>query len=166
MTDTESSGPTGPPEPVGEPGPTGPTGTTGPMSLLDLMSLTGGTAAPPRILLSDLLSDVSVIQQQEATDRAALDAIRGPNLQDIRTKLTTWVAGGFQGSCALVRIPMSAPNACSDGVVRNVYEYIQFLSGSTVNELVASFQQILPDFEIAYQWSRNELAILVVSLKA
>jgi hypothetical protein len=131
-----------------------------------LSSLTGGTAAPPRILLADLLADVSVIQQQEDTDRAKLLAISSPDLQDIRIKLTTWVAGGFQGFCPLVRFPMAAPNVCSDGVVRNVYEYIQFLSGKSLTELIVYIQTILSEFDVGYQWSRNELTIGVVSLKA
>ena len=172
MTDIESSGPTGPTElveetgPTGETGSTGETGPTGDSGVIDMLSLTGGTAAPPRVLLADLLSEVSVIQHQEETDRAKILEISSPNLQDIRVKLTAWVASGFQGSCPLIRFSIGAPNVCSDGVVRNVYQYIEFVSGKSLVESLAVVQAILPDFEVGYQWSRNELIVCVVSVKA
>lgn len=129
-----------------------------------LSDLSGGTPAPPRILLSDLLGQVSVLQQQEAGDRAAFE--RPLDLNDIRTKMMTWVAGGMQGSCDLVRVFITPPNVCSDGVSRNVFDYIQFLTGKTVAEHLSVYQDLLPEFEVGYRCSRTEFVFCVVRVMA
>lgn len=152
-----SEGPTGTTDLTAETGPTGPV-----FMGITLDSLTGGTAAPPRILLSDLLGDLSVLQQQESSDRAAVSALGTPNLGDIRTRMTAWVAGGMQGSCDLARVWMTPPNVCSDGVSRNFFDYIAFVSGKTVAEHLKAYQDILPEFEVGYRCSRTELVICVV----
>ena len=161
--DVTSMGPTGPTEEIGPTGETGPTGDTGP---LYFAGLSGGTAAPPRILFSDLVGQLSVLQQQEANDQAALAVLASPNLEDIRTKMVTWVAGNMQGSCDLVRVAVTPPNVCSDGVSRNFFDYLVFLSGKTIAEHLAVFQDLLPEFEVGYRCSRTELVICVVRLMA
>lgn len=165
MTDTDISGPTGMTGPIEETGPTGMTGETGPTGSIYLMDLSGGTPPPPRILLSDILGQVSVLQQQESTDGSAIAVLNTPNLDDIRTKMTTWVAGGMQGSCDLVRLTLTPPNVCSDGVSRNFFDYIQFVSGKTVAEHLQVFQDILPEFEVGYRCSRSELVLCVTRVK-
>ena len=141
----------------------GPTGTTEPITM---DSLTGGTPEPPRILLTDLLTDLSVLQQQEAADRASFLAVRYPDLSSIRTKLITWLASGKQGNCVLIRIPFAVPNMCSDGVARNFFEYVEFVSEKTLVAHLQSIQAILPDFEVGYQCSRNELLFCAVRVMA
>lgn len=131
-----------------------------------LSSLSGGDPAPPTILLTDLLSEVSVLQQQETSDRAKMSALTSPDLSSIRTNLVAWVASGFRGSCDLVRMDLSPPNVCSDGVSRNLFDYLAFLSGKTLAEHLQSIQTILPDFEIGYRCSRTELVVCAVSVKA
>ncbi len=131
----------------------------GPIYLSDL---SGGTPPPPRILLTEILSNLAVLQQQEASDRAAFAFSATPNLEDIRNKLTAWIAGGKQGLCDLARVSMTPPNVCSDGVSRNFFDYIQFVSGKTLAEHVHVLQDILPEFEVGYRCSRTELVFCVI----
>lgn len=133
-------------------------GSMGP-SPIYLSDLSGGTPPPPRILLSDILGQLSVLQQQEANDRAMFVP---PNVNDIRNRLIPWVAGGMQGSCDLARVWMTPPNICSDGVSRNFFDYIAFVSGKTVAEHLKAYQDLLPEFEVGYRCSRTELVICVV----
>jgi hypothetical protein len=135
-------------------------------TVLSLGDLSGGTPPPPQIRLSELLDQVSVLQQQEAGDQTLLASLAVPNLTEIRRIMTTWVAGGFQGSCDLVRIGLTPPNVCSDGVSRNMYEYIAFLSGKTLIEHLGAFQALLPEFEVGYRCSRSEIVFCVIRLKA
>ena len=160
MSTTEETGPTGPTEPIEETGPTGPTEPTE----ISLQSLTGGTAAAPIVSLSEILSAVSVLQEQERDDQAKCSVLT-PSLSDIRTKLTTWVAGGTYGTCELVRVFLTPPNVCSDGVSRNIFEYIQFVSGKSLSDHVQAFQSILPDFEVGYRCSRTDVVICVFWVK-
>jgi len=139
-------------------------GPTGPTETISLDSLTGGTAQPPRILLTELMADLSVLQQQETTDRTAFLAVTSPDLQGIRTKLIGWLANGQPGNCTLIHIPLAVPNVCSDGVSRNFFEYVEFVSGKPLTAHLQSLQVILPDFEVGYQCSRTELLFCVVRI--
>lgn len=144
-------------------GPTGSVETTGPIYFTDL---SGGTPPPPRILMSDLMGQLSVLQQQESNDRTALGVLATPGLEDIRAKMISWIAGNMQGSCDLVRVAVTPPNVCSDGVSRNFFDYLVFLSGKTIAEHLTAYQDLLPEFEVGYRCSRTELVICVVSVKA
>ena len=137
--------------------PDGPTGTTEP--------LTGGTTEPPRILLTDLLTDLSVLQQQETADRASFRAVTSPDLSSIRTKLITWLASGKSGLCDLIQIPISVPKLCSDGLARTLVDYVLYITGTSLADHVASIQTILPDFEVAYRCSEFELVFCVTRVK-
>lgn len=137
----------------------GPTGVVDPLAMITMV---GGTAEPPRILLTDLMTDLSVLQQQETADGASFRAVSSPDIQGMRTKLISWLAGGRKGNCVLIRIPFAVPNVCSDGVARNFFEYVEFVSGTTLQAHLQSLQTILPDFEVGYQCSRTELLFCVV----
>jgi hypothetical protein len=117
---------------------------------------------PPKIRLSELLTDISVLQQQEAEDGGKFSAVNSPDLDTFRTRLLRWASGGFRGYCDLVTIPISAPNMCSDGIVRNLFEYIHFVSGKTYLEHMQTLQTILPDFTVVYRCSRTEFVLCVL----
>jgi hypothetical protein len=140
----------------------GPTGTTEPITI---DSLTGGTPDPPRILLTDLLTDFSVLQQQEAADRALFLAVTSPDVSSIRSKLITWLASGKQGMCDLIQFPISVPSLCSDGTRRTLIDYVLYLTGTSLADHVASIQTILPDFEVAYRCSEFELVFCVTRIR-
>jgi hypothetical protein len=55
---------------------------------------------------------------------------------------------------------------CSDGVARNFFEYVEFVSEKTLIAHLQSIQAILPDFEVGYQCSRTELMFCVVRVMA
>ncbi len=125
-----------------------------------------GPTEPLQILLSDLMTDISIVRRQEDEDRLKFIVISNPNLTDFRTKLITWIAGGCRGMCDLVQIQISVPTICSDGVVRTLIEYVQYLTGTSLADHIASFQTILPDFEVAYRSSSFDLVFCVTRIKA
>lgn len=142
------------------------TTTTEPIDTIFLADVSGSEPpAPPVIRLDDILSDKALYLQQEAQDRDKFAPLLHPNLGDIRTKLVSWATRGFQPPCDLIVVDIMAPNICSDGVQRSFFDYIQFVSGKTMNEHVTSLQAILPDFVVAYSYTRTQLRFGVV-LKA
>jgi hypothetical protein len=159
----EETGPTGT---TGETGPTGTTGETGPTGTITLLDISSNEPpAPPVIRLDDILADQNLFLQQEARDREKFNVLASPDLGDIRAKLVAWASRGFQTPCDLVVIDITAPNICSDGVQRTFFDYIQFVSGKSIGEHMATLQPILPDFQVAYSYTRTQLRICVV-LKA
>ena len=142
------------------------TTTTEPIDTIFLSDVSGSEPpAPPVIRLDDILMDKDLYAQQEAADRDKFAPLVHPNLGDIRAKLVSWATRGFQPPCDLVVMDVMAPNICSDGVQRSFFDYIQFVSGKTVNEHVTTLQAILPDFVVAYSYTRTQLRFGVV-LKA
>ena len=133
--------------------------------ILAYNAMFGATVDPPTVTVSDVLSDVSTYRYQETLDRAKFLPLLTPNVSDIRTKLTSWVAGGFCGSCDLFRIQITAPNICSDGESRSLFEYIEFVSGKTYNQHVDKVQSILPGFQVGYRCSRTEFIVCVYGIK-
>lgn len=118
--------------------------------------------APPVIRLDDILTDQTLYLQQEARDRDKFVPLLSPNLNEIRAKLVGFAARSFRPPCDLFVIDITAPNICSDGVQRTFFDYIAFISGKTVDEHVATIQQILPDFVAAYSYTRTQLRVGVV----
>jgi len=123
------------------------------------------TQPQPTIRMSDVLADQAVYLQQEAADRNKFVPLLYPDLNDIRGKLVGWAARNFQGSCDLVVIDIATPNICSDGMQRTFFDYIQLVSGKTVAEHMKTLEPILPDFQVAYSYTRTQLRVGVV-LKA
>jgi hypothetical protein len=162
-------GPTGTTEQIVETDPSGTTGTTGATGdteTITLADVSGGEPpAPPVIRLDDILADQTLYLQQEARDRDKFARLLSPNLNDIRTKLVGFAAKQFQPPCDLFVIDITAPNICSDGVQRTFFDYIQFVSGKSITEHLATLQPILPDFQVAYSYTRTQLRVGVV-LKA
>jgi hypothetical protein len=150
----------GPSGTIEETGSIGMTGETGTISLADLSS--NEPPAPPVIRLDDILADQNLFLQQEARDREKFNALASPDLGDIRAKLVAWASRGFQLPCDLVVIDITAPNICSDGVQRTFFDYIQFVSGKSITEHMATLQPILPDFQVAYSYTRTQVRIGVV----
>ncbi len=176
----DPTGPTGGLEPfVVSPATTGPTGTSQQFVVYLSGWQTAGTGAmkayfdslgtagvdQETVSLSDILSDVSTYRYRETLDRAKFLGLLNPNVGDMKTKLAAWVAGGFRGSCDLFCIQITAPNVCSDGASRSLFEYIEFVSGKTYLDHVNKIQSILTGFEVGYRCSPKEFVICVYGVK-
>ena len=100
-------------------------------------------------------------QQKEAADKSALDAIGGLSL---RGKLVTWATLGFPNAWTVHEVSVVPPAQCSDGVARDLAGYIQFVSGKTLAEHVATLQTRVTGITVSYAWTGS--AILIVVTKA
>ena len=88
---------------------------------------------PVMISLADILNSAQVVTQKEANDKALLESIGTASLSDITSKLIVWATTGFPNAYPLLELSITPPPVCSDGVSRNLSEYIQFCSGKTIN---------------------------------
>jgi hypothetical protein len=110
-----------------------------------------GPPPPPDILtLSDLLSDQSVIVSKEQADKTLLDTIGTQTVSNLRSKLVEWVLKGQPTTFPLLSLNIQPPSCCSDGVSRDLADYIQFCSGKTIQEHVAILQAKLPDITVSF----------------
>lgn len=131
------------------------TGTTGPIDA------TGPPPPPPLITLADILSAAEVIQSKEQADKTALDAIGAQSFESLRTKLIQWGVAGFSNAYPILSISIEPPSVCSDGVVRNLTDYIAFCSGKSIDAHIAELQAKLGGMLVSYANTGGAVAIVI-----
>lgn len=150
-------------------GPTGETGTVetlGATGTVEHLGMTGPTevpppAGPPPIRLDDILSSVEVLSTKESQDKAQLESIGAISYDILKPRLIQWAVSGFRNATPIYEIPMVAPPLCSDGQVRPLQDYIEFISGKTISDHVAALQARLPDMVVSYAYSGASILIVV-----
>jgi hypothetical protein len=106
---------------------------------------------PPDVLtLSDLLSDQSVVVAKELADKSLLETIGTQSVGNLRPKLVEWVLKGRPDAFPVLSLDIRPPSVCSDGLSRNLPDYIEFCSGKTINDHVALLQAKLPDILVSF----------------
>ena len=120
--------------------------------------------APPQpsvLRLDDLLSHADVLLQKEAADAASLAAIGTPDFNALRSRLVAWAVSGFAGSVPVYEVSLNPPAVCSDGVSRDLADYIQFVSGKTIYEHLGVLGEKLPDFRVAFVYMGSSIQFMV-----
>ena len=117
--------------------------------------------APPVLRLDDILSHSAVLLQKEATDAAILAGVGNPDMNSLRDRLVAWAVTGFAGSVRIADIEITPPPQCSDGVARDLADYIQFVSGKNIYEHLALLSEKLPDFRVAFVYMGSSIHFTV-----
>jgi hypothetical protein len=78
--------------------------------------------------------------ESEAADRASMNFIINPSTSGIQQNLIQWASAGFPSNYQVLSVALIRPTPCSDGKVRDMYEYISYLTGSTIDTLTTAFQ--------------------------
>lgn len=102
---------------------------------------------PPAITIDELLSLKEVIQKKEDQDRVICTQIVLP-YGVLKEKLYDWACAGFPSAYEISKIIIFPPNKCSDGVTRNMNDYIFFLSGKRIHEHIQLIQEQLSGIQV------------------
>ena len=116
---------------------------------------------PPPITINDLLNSVEVIQQKELEDKLTLESIGNISHDTLKSKLLSWATSGFPNVYEVHRITIVPPDQCSDGVTRNLSDYITFCSGKTINEHVDLLAAKVTGMAISFANMGTYIAIVV-----
>lgn len=133
-------------------------------SVVDPSGTSMYTITPPKpdiLSLDDLLNDQSVILQKEDQDKNAILAISNMTTSQVRPMLLQWATQGFPGLFEIYRLNVTPPSACSDGVIRNLPEYIEFCSGKQLHEHVNEFQKKLTNIQVGFANYGSYISIVV-----
>jgi hypothetical protein len=117
--------------------------------------------APLILRLDDILSHSTVLLQKEAADAASLAAIGNPDMTALRDRLVAWAVTGFAGSVRVADIAITPPPQCSDGDVRDLADYIQYVSGKNIYEHLGLLAEKLPDFRVAFVYMGSTIHFTV-----
>lgn len=140
------------------------TGPTGENVVVEESGPTGDIAPPPPpvvITLADILNATEIVQQKEAADKSTLESIGNVSFESLRSTLIQWGRAGFPNAYTLMSISISPPQVCSDGVSRNLSDYIEFCSGKTIHQHIESLQAKLPDITVSFANMGGSIAIVV-----
>jgi len=113
------------------------------------------------IRLADILSATEVVLQKEAYDRAVLDTVNQITFETLKTNLIQWATAGFPNAHPIHVMTVTPPPVCSDGVQRTLGDYVEFLMGRSMSDLVAGLQARCPDFIISYATTGREILVVV-----
>jgi hypothetical protein len=79
-----------------------------------------------------------------------LDAIGSVSHDTLRPKLIAWALAGFPNAYTLMEIAVTPPPQCSDGVTRDLTDYITFCSGKSIQQHVTMLQEKLTDISVSF----------------
>jgi hypothetical protein len=100
--------------------------------------------------LDELLSSHTALVAKETADTATLQQLVSVNRDSLRTNLFAWASNGFPNIYVVLSISLTLSPVCSDGVARNCYDYIEWLTSMTIPDMVAGCQSRLTDIEVSY----------------
>ena len=110
------------------------------------------------IKLDDIDSSLQTIIQKESNNK---NAFMNLDYDLLKKNLFTWAANGYPDSFKAYTMKMNDPTitngryTCSDGVFRDVWEYIPFILGMSIHEVVTSFQVKLKGMTLSYSVEVN-----------
>lgn len=127
-----------------------------------LLTYPSEVVAPPMVVdIAELLASHGAVQIQEATDRATLSVLLNETRETLRPQMFTWAAAGFPAVYIVQEFTVSPPAVCSDGVARNVYDYVVYLLGQEMGPTIAAIQALCVGVQISYSFQGNTLRIHV-----
>lgn len=141
---------------------TGPTGSAesqiGPIGT----GYTGTYEAPVDFLsLDDILNEHSIIVAKEAEDKLIIDQIGSQHVSALKPKLVEWIGAGKPNAYPIMMLVIQPPTKCSDGVSRNLPDYITFCSGKSIEEHVGLLQAKLSGMSLSFANIGGQIAIVV-----
>jgi len=104
------------------------------------MGDTGSTGPTYLMTLEQLQQYHDTTLESEAADRVSMNFIINPATSGIQQNLIQWASAGFPSNYQVLSVALIRPTPCSDGKVRDMYEYISYLTGSTIDTLTTAFQ--------------------------
>jgi hypothetical protein len=121
----------------------------------------------PIVSIDDLATNADVIRAREALHRRVISTLSSVfNEDSTKENLVTWALGGFRPGFTVKELPFEPPIVCSDGVKREIAEYMNFVSTPyTVAEHFAALEACLPGIQVTYSFSSPKTILLHVTKK-
>lgn len=139
-----------------------PVPTEQPISMETIIPMNTEPPPPPApITIDDLLSSVEVLTQKEAEDKTTLEGIGNMSHDTLKSKLLSWATAGFPNVYEVTRVTINPPTLCSDGVHRDLADYITFCSGKPINEHVDVLAAKVTGMVISFANMGTYIAIVV-----
>jgi hypothetical protein len=107
-------------------------------------------SSPYIITLEELQSSLESLLSKENSDRLSIIRFVEPGAEELKRKLLQWASLGFPAIFVLFSIPLEVPEKCSDGQVRDLFNYVNYLLGTTLGEKIQLLNSKLPGMQLSY----------------
>jgi hypothetical protein len=114
--------------------------------------------------VEDLLNSLEVLRQKELDDKLLLENIGNISQEELKSKLIAWAVAGFPNAYEIHAVAIIPPNMCSDGVSRDLPDYITFCSGKTIHEHIDGLRQKVANISISFANMGTHISIVVSKL--
>ena len=116
---------------------------------------------PQTISLLDITNAMEVVQQKEAQDKQLLEAIGSLPFEGLKSSLIRWALLGYPNAHVIHSVVVTPPTTCSDGVVRDLSDYIVFCSGKPMYQHVEPLQARMTDITVSFANFGSFIGIVV-----
>jgi hypothetical protein len=106
---------------------------------------------PDVVSMDTLMNDHAMLVQRElATKTFLMDQLINVPASSLKPALLQWASSGFPPATILLQLPIDVPEVCSDGIRRNVTDYIEFCMGSDAPQIYVALSSKLSDIMVSY----------------
>lgn len=121
----------------------------------------------PTILVSldDLKGGMEARTFKETADRSALTAMFDTTQNGLVEKLYSWGGLGFPRNYNILSIEITPPPVCIDGVSRGLPDYVTYLIGRSINEMVFGLESQVSGIFFGWSMPSNCIQIGVTALQ-
>jgi len=148
-------------------------GPSGPSPLIvDPMGVTGFMATgpsgeyfipyqPPSSLptyimtITDLMNSHEALVQRESADAVTLSQLSSPDEGVLKSTLFLWARAGFTDIYPVLSLTLTPPGVCADGVSRELFDYVPYLTGKSIAEMMSILQDKLNGIQLSYSLPVN-----------
>jgi hypothetical protein len=121
----------------------------------------------PIVSIDDLTNDINIITSKENLHKRMISTL-GTVFKEESTKeaLIQWGLRSFSPAFVVAELPIQAPKICSDGVKREISEYLNYISlPYTISDHFMALEACLPGIQVTYSFSPNKTILLHVTRK-
>lgn len=117
--------------------------------------------SPYIMTLEELTASQEALVSKETSDRLSVTRFVNPDPTRVRTRLLQWASAGFPNIFVLSSIELTPPTVCLDGVSRSAFQYVEYLTGTSLSDHVLALQQKLPGMSLSYSTPGTSVCIHV-----
>lgn len=121
----------------------------------------------PILTIDELSANADVVRAREALHRRVVSTLSSVFHEDhTKEQLIGWALGGFRPGYTVRELIFDPPLVCSDGIKRDIAEYLNFVSTPhTIAEHFSALESCLPGIQVTYSFSSTKTMLVHVTRK-
>jgi len=117
---------------------------------------------PNVVSFDDIMNDHAILLQRESDTKELITSqLLELDAMTLKPKLLEWASLRLPDMFTVLTVSVDVPTTCSDGVSRPRLQYLEFCSGISISDILASISSKLPGMTLSYSYTLPRLSILV-----